>query len=111
MLLCIAGIRSGELVVTQCTLMGSILSNLLLVMGCAFFLGGCFYKVQVFQQAGASVQCSLLLLSCPALGLPTAYGSMMTHADDQDAWTVLEVSRYVSIFLLFAYAAYLYFQL
>jgi Ca2+:H+ antiporter len=80
-------------------------------MGCAFFLGGCFYKVQVFQQAGASVQCSLLLLSCLALGLPTAYGSMMTDADDQNAWTVLEVSRYVSIFLLLAYGAYLYFQL
>ena len=46
---------------------------------------------RVEPQAGASVQCSLLLLSCLALGLPTAYGSMMTTADDQNAWTVLEV--------------------
>jgi Ca2+:H+ antiporter len=111
MLLCIAGIRNGQLIVTQCTLMGSILSNLLLVMGCAFFLGGCFYKVQVFQQAGASVQCSLLLLSSLALGLPTAYGSMMSKSDEHDAWTVLEISRWVSILLLVGYCAYLYFQL
>jgi Ca2+:H+ antiporter len=111
MLLCWAGVRSGQLIVTQCTLIGSILSNLLLVMGCAFFLGGCFYKVQLFSQAGASVQCSLLLLSTLALGLPTAYGSLMAKSDENDDATVLSVSRSVSVMLLFCYAGFLYFQL
>merc|ERR1719454_1262218 len=36
MMLCISAIKSNEIVVVQCTLVGSILSNLLLVMGCAF---------------------------------------------------------------------------
>merc|ERR1719321_67191 len=70
MLLCIAGIRNNEIVVVQCTLIGSILSNLLLVMGCAFMVGGYFYKTQKFSQAGASTQCSLMSLSVFAIGLP-----------------------------------------
>jgi Ca2+:H+ antiporter len=111
MLLCIAGVRSGQLIVTQCTLIGSILSNLLLVMGCAFFLGGCFYKVQVYSQAGASVQCSLLLLSTLAMGLPTGYGYLMQKEDGHDDDTVLLVSRNVSVLMLFMYAGFLYFQL
>jgi Ca2+:H+ antiporter len=111
MLLCVAGVRSGQLIVTQCTLIGSILSNLLLVMGCAFFLGGCFYKVQVYSQAGASVQCSLLLLCTLALGLPTGYGFLMQKEDQKDDDTVLLVSRYVSVLLLLMYAGFLYFQL
>merc|ERR1719393_426736 len=49
MLLCIAGIRNNEIIVVQCTLLGSILSNLLLVLGCAFFVGGLFYKTMIFS--------------------------------------------------------------
>jgi Ca2+:H+ antiporter len=112
MLLCVAGVRSGQLVVTQCTLIGSILSNLLLVMGCAFFFGGCYFKQQHYSQAGASVQCSMLTLSVLALGLPTMYGSTMAYAAKDTAdMTVLMVSRYTSALLLLAYVLYLFFQL
>jgi len=45
MLLCIAGLRRGELVVVRSTLIGSILSNLLLVTGCSFLFGGMRHKV------------------------------------------------------------------
>merc|ERR1719436_1531923 len=56
MLLCIAGIQHGEIAVVQCTLLGSILSNLLLVMGCSFLAGGFFFAVQEYNQAGAATQ-------------------------------------------------------
>merc|ERR1712217_1022646 len=62
MLLCIAGIKNGEISVVQCTLLGSILSNLLLVLGTAFFVGGLYYPTQTFSQQGAATQCSLMAL-------------------------------------------------
>ncbi|XP_055389059.1 uncharacterized protein LOC129618299 [Condylostylus longicornis] len=45
MLLCIAAIRAGELLVVKATLVGSILSNLLLVAGCSFLFGGFYHKL------------------------------------------------------------------
>lgn len=43
-------LRGGLLRVVQMSLLGSILSNMLLVLGSSFFLGGCLMKVQRFNQ-------------------------------------------------------------
>jgi len=109
MLICIAGIRNDEIVVVQCTLLGSILSNLLLVMGCAFLAGGLFYPIQKFNQAGAAVQTSLLAMSVFTVGLPTIYVNILKQ--DSEWEHMVTVSRLASIAVLGLYAAYLVFQL
>lgn len=109
MLLCVSGIRNGEIAVVQCTLLGSILSNLLLVMGCSFLAGGYYYHVQKYNQAGAACQCSLLTLSVFAIGMPTIYVNILKQ--DEEWEHMVTVSRWASIFLLFTYFCYLVFQL
>jgi len=109
MLLCFSSIKNGQYVVTHCTLIGSILSNLLLVMGTAFVVGGYYYKVQRFSQQGASTQCSLLMLSVAGIALPTVYNNVLK--DEADHQNMIEISRLVSVLLLFTYIVYLYFQL
>eukprot|EP00397_Hematodinium_sp_SG-2012_P024419 GEMP01025438.1.p1 GENE.GEMP01025438.1~~GEMP01025438.1.p1 ORF type:complete len:371 (+),score=33.35 GEMP01025438.1:174-1286(+) len=107
MLLCIAGIRHNEISVVQCTLVGSIISNLLLVLGTSFIYGGYNREHQLFSQAGASAQCSLLLLAVLSLMLPTLYAIIMSNTDR----AVIEVSRWSSILMLITYFQYLIFQL
>jgi len=109
MLICIAGIRNSEIVVVQCTLLGSILSNLLLVLGTAFLVGGMFVPTQRYSQQGAATQCSLMAMTVFAIGLPTLYANILSQ--DEEFERMVEVSRWSSIFLLFTYCAYLYFQL
>jgi len=109
MLLCIAGIRNGEIVVVQCTLLGSILSNLLLVLGTAFLVGGAYYTTQTYSQQGAATQCSLMAMAVFAIGLPTIYANILKQ--DEEWEHMVAVSRWSSIFLLFTYCAFLYFQL
>eukprot|EP00927_Polykrikos_kofoidii_P057317 TRINITY_DN51437_c0_g1_i1.p1 TRINITY_DN51437_c0_g1~~TRINITY_DN51437_c0_g1_i1.p1 ORF type:complete len:425 (-),score=72.44 TRINITY_DN51437_c0_g1_i1:169-1443(-) len=109
MLLCIAGIRNNEIQVVQCTLVGSILSNLLLVLGTAFLVGGCFHKTQTFSQQGAATQCSLMAMAIFAIGLPTIYANILQQEREWDH--MVSVSRWTSLFLLGTYAAYLVFQL
>eukprot|EP00439_Symbiodinium_sp_Y106_P082030 s162_g21.t1 len=109
MLLCIAGIRNNEISVVQCTLLGSILSNLLLVMGCAFLFGGLYYPIQRYNQAGAATQCSLMALSVFAIGLPTIYVNVLKQESEWEH--MVEVSRWASVCLLGVYFAYLVFQL
>lgn len=109
MLLCIAGIRQNQIIITQCTLIGSILSNLLLVMGTAFLVGGLLHKTQHFSQKAAQLQCALLALSVLSMGLPTVYVNIL-HADSE--WKhMVNVSRWSSCLLLIIYFAYLFFQL
>mmetsp|Transcript_4786 Transcript_4786/g.14025 ORF Transcript_4786/g.14025 Transcript_4786/m.14025 type:complete len:417 (+) Transcript_4786:129-1379(+) len=109
MLLCVSGLRNGEIVVVQCTLLGSILSNLLLVMGCAFLAGGVKYQIQKYNQAGAATQCSLLAMSVFAIGLPTIYANILRQ--DEEWEHMVHVSRVSSILLLCVYLLYLVFQL
>jgi len=90
-------------------LLGSILSNLLLVMGCAFLCGGLVYPVQKYNQAGAATQCSLMALSVFAIGLPTIYANILRQ--DSEWEHMVKVSRWSSVFLLGVYFAYLWFQL
>lgn len=109
MLLCVAGIRNNEISVVQCTLLGSILSNLLLVMGCSFLFGGMYFPVQKYNQAGAATQCSLMALSVFAIGLPTIYVNVLKQESEWEH--MVEVSRWASVCLLGVYFAYLVFQL
>eukprot|EP00923_Selenidium_pygospionis_P037861 GHVN01066264.1.p1 GENE.GHVN01066264.1~~GHVN01066264.1.p1 ORF type:complete len:513 (-),score=49.26 GHVN01066264.1:2625-4163(-) len=107
MLVVIAGLRQNQVVVVRCTLVGSILSNLLLVTGCAFLFGGIKKKTQEFSTIGASTNASLMTLSCLCLGLPTMYGVILDRASHSE----MMISRSVSILLAFIYLQYLVFQL
>lgn len=49
--------------VVQLTLLGSMISNLLLVMGSAFVAGGFYHPMQHFNQQGIQVNTGLLILS------------------------------------------------
>lgn len=109
MLLCAAGIRQNQLAVVKCTLVGSILSNLLLVMGTSFAWGGYWYHTQKFSSAGAGAHTSLMLLSVLALTLPTTYSSIL--GPEETSLTIGEISHGCSLMLLFVYIQYLYFEL
>jgi len=63
LIISIFAIRAGLLRVVQVSLLGSILSNLLLVMGCSFCLGGIRFREQHYSQKMASINCSLLKVS------------------------------------------------
>jgi Ca2+:H+ antiporter len=108
MLLCFQGIMQEEYMVVQLTLIGSILSNLLLVMGTAFLYGGYYHDAQTFNSSGAKTHCSLLTLSVLAISLPTVYRQVLSEGAETD---LLKISRVESVFLLMTYGQYLVFQL
>lgn len=69
LIISIYALKSGMIRVVQLSLLGSILSNMLLVLGCAFFCGGliCCKKEQVFNKVGVQAsfcEDSFHILSC-----------------------------------------------
>lgn len=64
-----------EVLIVQTSLVGSILSNLLLVMGMCFFFGGLNRMEQFFNVTVAQTASSLLALAVGSLIIPTAFHS------------------------------------
>ena len=64
LIISIFALKNGMIRVVQQTLLGSILSNMLLVLGCAFFCGGLVFhqKDQVFDKVSKSLYSALLFL-------------------------------------------------
>ncbi|KAF9476694.1 calcium/proton exchanger [Pholiota conissans] len=105
-----------ELRVVQASLVGSILSNLLLVLGMCFFAGGLKYSEQGFGVSATQLNSSLLTISVIAVLLPAAFHFSSSNSDTglstgSEGKAILSVSHGVAIILLFIYAGYLTFQL
>ncbi|XP_022843876.1 vacuolar cation/proton exchanger 2-like isoform X3 [Olea europaea var. sylvestris] len=111
MIISIYGVKNGMLRVVQQSLSGSILSNMLLVLGCAFFCGGVVHhqKVQNFNKADALVNLGLLLMAVMGLLFPAVLHH--THTEVHLGRSELALSRFSSCIMLIAYASYLFFQL
>ncbi|KAF8997493.1 Sodium/calcium exchanger protein-domain-containing protein [Cyathus striatus] len=101
-----------QLQVVQSSLVGSVLSNLLLVLGMCFFAGGLKYSEQGFGLVATQLNASLLTISVIAVLLPAAFHFSDTQlTDEQESKDILSVSHGVAIILLFIYICYLFFQL
>jgi Ca2+:H+ antiporter len=65
--------------VVKASLIGSILGNLLLVMGASMLVGGLGRERQRFNSTAASVQTSMLLLAAVAMVMPAVF--QLVHGD------------------------------
>jgi Ca2+:H+ antiporter len=108
--------------VVKASLIGSILGNILLVMGAAMLVGGLSggrtHGVQKFGQTAASAQSTMLLLAVAALIMPGVFalveGDGLPHPGDaivNYGSTLEHLSLAVAVVLIVSYAAGLLFSL
>ncbi|KAI8644385.1 calcium/proton exchanger [Parasitella parasitica] len=115
LIISVISLTQNLVIVVQASMLGSILSNLLLVLGMCFWGGGYYHKTQYFNKTVAQTSASLLFISVASLLIPAAfYGSIhSTNAVSSGDLTldILSISRATSIILLILYFSYLFFQL
>jgi Ca2+:H+ antiporter len=93
-------------------MLGSILSNILLVLGCCFLVGGIRYPEQSFNSTVASTMSSLMTVSSASLIIPaTLYASLSSAKEGHKDENILFLSHWTAIILLVLYIIYLFFQL
>ena len=92
----------------QASLIGSILGNLLLVMGLAFVWGGIHHSEQKYSETQVSYNGSLLLLSMIVLVIPTVFHSSVGGEGGDSR--VLDLSHIAAAILLLVYGLFLLFQ-
>lgn len=106
----IIALVANEIYIVQASLLGSILANLLLILGMCFLYGGLCFREQLYNSAITQMSACLLSLSVISLLLPTAFHASFSSIEIADA-AVVKVSRGTSVILLLVYVLYLLFQL
>jgi Ca2+:H+ antiporter len=105
--ICIFALRAGLVDVVRAALVGSILANLLLVLGLAFVVGGLKHGTQQLGSERARTIVVLMLLSVTAWAIPSLTHWLHTAADDHEK----PFSLIVSVLLLVLFALSLPFSL
>ena len=108
LIIALAALREGLHDVVKASLTGSILGNILLVLGASMLAGGLKFERQKFNQTAAGMGSSLLLLSAVGLIIPALF-----HFTASDRGVVIEkeLSLEISIVLFAIYVMSLIFSL
>lgn len=108
LIISILAIRVGLIEVVKASITGSIISNLLLVLGSAMFAGGILHKKQTFNKTAAMSSSATLLLAVAALIIPAMFLITSPTAGEN---IIEELSIFVSIIMLVVYFASIWFML
>ncbi|GLT55729.1 hypothetical protein SLA2020_288240 [Shorea laevis] len=112
LIIAIFALAQGKTNVLKYSLLGSVLSNLLLVLGTSLFCGGIanLRNEQKYDRRQADVNTLMLLLGLLCHILPLLFRYAVA-TDALAAYPTLQLSRASSIVMLIAYLVYLVFQL
>ncbi|MEP7067222.1 MAG: calcium/proton exchanger [Gemmatimonadota bacterium] len=108
LIIAILALRAGLVDLVKASITGSIIGNLLLVLGAAQLAGGLKYRTQRFNPSFAGTSISLLVIAAVGLIVPTLF--LAAHPDPTRAATV-RVSEFVAGFLIVGYVLFLIYSM
>jgi Ca2+:H+ antiporter len=108
LIVALVALREGLVDVVKATITGSIIGNLLLVMGFSMFLGGLRYKEQEFQPIAARMNASSMNLAVISILLPTAVHYTSSGIGEG---TIQKLSIAVALVLILVYGLTLVFSM
>jgi Ca2+:H+ antiporter len=118
LIIAIFALRAGLQEVVKASLVGSILGNVLLVMGASMLVGGLRRERQRFHPTAASSQSLMLLLACAALIMPAIFELVIggrlplpTEESHRYGGDIEAIAIGGAVVLLLSYAAGLLFSL
>jgi Ca2+:H+ antiporter len=107
LIIALAALRAGLHDVVKASIVGSIVGNILLVLGAAMLAGGLRRREQHFNPAGARSHATMLTLAAIALVLPAAF--QVAAGSTPEGLGRLSIS--ISVVLLLVYLLFLAFSL
>ena len=118
LLIAFFALREGLHEVVKASIIGSVLSNVLLVLGASMLVGGLRHARQLFNATAARAQATMLILASAALVMPAVFqlvkgGALPSPGAELVGFAhpVEQLSLTVAIVLLIVYAAGLWFSL
>jgi Ca2+:H+ antiporter len=106
LIIAILALQSGLIPVVQASIIGSIIGNILLLVGLSLFAGGLRYKNQRFNNETIAVSSTMLIIVVAGLAIPSVYYFLNPHGSH-----ILVLSDAVAIVMTLIYIAGLVFSL
>jgi Ca2+:H+ antiporter len=110
LIITIVAIRAGLLDLVKASITGSILGNLLLVMGASLLLGGLKNGAQRFDRAHVGTNATMLVLAVVALAIPSLFNHTL-EGETLPLLTTEYISIGVAVVMIIVYGLGLYFAL
>jgi Ca2+:H+ antiporter len=110
LIITIVALNAGLITVVKASIAGSIIGNILVVLGFSLFLGGLRNGVQVFDARTAGVNANMMALAVIALTVPAVFalGSENIRPQPEDSQLI---SDGLAVVLIVLYALYLLYSL
>jgi Ca2+:H+ antiporter len=107
LIIALAALRQGLLSVVKASLTGSIIGNILLVLGLSFLGGGMKRDLQRFNATAASMQATMLFMAAVSLILPAGFhylggAGVLVAEQDLSLWIALVLLGTYGLGLLFS---------
>lgn len=99
LIITIIAIRANRLELVKASIIGSILGNILLVLGLSILLGGLKHGVQKFNRSHAGLDATMMILAVIALSVPSFFNA----AIEPDKFRVEEFSLAAAAAILLIY--------
>lgn len=109
LIMALVALKAGYFDMVRATIVGTILANLLLVIGTAFLFGGLRHHDQDFSTSAARVYSSMMLIAVMSLAVPSAFSRILTPESMVRQEHLLNIG--IVVVLLLAYVLYLFFML
>ncbi|MBI4267675.1 MAG: calcium/proton exchanger [Chloroflexi bacterium] len=106
-LIAIFALRAGLVEMVKASLLGSIILNILLLIGISMIAGGIKYREQTFNRDSVGVSSTMLLIAVAGLSMPTIYAALTGRPGvimSQAVSVILGITYLLSlVFLLFTH--------
>lgn len=104
----IFALKSGLVTLVLASLTGSILGNLLLVLGMALLAGGIKHGTQKFDKSTAKTDATLLIIVIIGMGIPSLFNASL---EPSNGLAAEDVSIGIAIIMLVIYVLYLIYNM
>lgn len=108
LIIAIVALRAGYVEMVKASVTGSIIGNVLFVLGAAMLVGGIGRERQTFNARAAGISASMMLLAVAALVLPTFFHLMVRQETIRG---IQRISAAIAVVLLLTYLLGLLFTL
>ncbi|MCP4358783.1 MAG: calcium/proton exchanger [Chloroflexi bacterium] len=100
LIISISALRAGLITLVLASITGSILGNILLVLGASLLLGGLKNGIQKFNRKSANIDATMLILAVVALGIPSLFNWSLEP--NFDAVEGLSIGASVAMLVVYA---------
>jgi len=112
LIIALIALSNGLIEIVKASITGSIIGNILLVLGMSFFVGGVRHRKQTFSRTAAGLQVTMMALAVIGLVMPELYALSVSGGPGAPAPPQLEqMSLWISALLITVYFAGLLFSL